>query len=344
MSYQIGIDCINLRPTPRLAHTEYCSNDALRRTIRARQEMEGRPVRSLEEDWECDLVWSVNDGEGWDKRGRQTDMGHADFLEGGVDRREPTPSPFKDVEEVWAFDALKEYGAPEMGGLVAQMENWWQAAQKANPTQVVTTGYYKTLISGAIQAFGWDLLLEAAAEQDKFERVIDGFSNLTMHYVKAHAQTSAPVFIQHDDMVWTAGPFMHPDFYRRVLFPRYREFWKVLHDAGKKVLYCSDGDFTMFVDDIIAAGADGLIFEPCVSLDHVVSRCGKTHAIVGSKVDCRTLTFGTKDQIAVEIDATLKIAMDCPGFMFAVGNHIPSNVPLENALFYYDYLSKRWKR
>jgi uroporphyrinogen-III decarboxylase len=65
---------------------------------------------------------------------------------------------------------------------------------------------------------------------------------------------------------------------------------------------------------------------------------------VGSKLDCRTLTFGTEQQIQNEIDATLKLAMKCPGFMFAVGNHIPSNVPVNNALFYFDYLKRNWIR
>ena len=145
-------------------------------------------------------------------------------------------------------------------------------------------------------------------------------------------------------MVWTEGPFMNPDLYRRIIFPRYAALWKVLRDAGKKVLYCSDGDFTMFVDDLVCAGAHGFIFEPLTSLDCVVEKFGKTHAIVGSKLDARTLTFGNKDQIKQEIDDTLKVAFGCPGFMFAVGNHIPSNVPVENALFYYDYLQKHWKR
>jgi uroporphyrinogen-III decarboxylase len=98
------------------------------------------------------------------------------------------------------------------------------------------------------------------------------------------------------------------------------------------------------VDDVAAAGADGFIFEPTTSLDYVVERYGATKAIVGSKVDCRTLTFGTPEQIRAEIDATLALARDCPGFMFAVGNHIPSNVPVDNGLFYMDYLREHWER
>ncbi len=307
--------------------------------------MPGATPQRFEDALEMDLIWSTNDGPvGWEKRGRVTDMGHADFLEGGVDRRQPKPSPFRSPEEVWTFDAVKEYGLPDFGELVTYYQRSYDDGQKAFENQVLTGGYYKTIVSGAIDAFGWDMLLEAAADQKKFEAVLDSFFQLTLHHMKAWAKTTTPVFIQHDDMVWTAGPFMHPDFYRRVIFPRYAELWKVLHAAGKKVLFCSDGNFTMFVDDIVEAGADGLIFEPLTDLDVVVKRYGKTHCIVGSKVDCRTLTFGRSEQIAAEVDATLKLAMDCPGFMCAVGNHIPSNVPVENALFYLEYLRARWKR
>ena len=52
----------------------------------------------------------------------------------------------------------------------------------------------------------------------------------------------------------------------------------------------------------------------------------------------------TSEEIRAQVDATLEVAFDCPGFVFAVGNHIPSNVPVENALFYFDYLSSRWWR
>jgi len=173
---------------------------------------------------------------------------------------------------------------------------------------------------------------------------IEGFYRLSLHHYRAWAKTSIEVFICHDDVVWSQGPFMHPDFYRQAVFPRYQRLWQVLHEAGKIVLYCSDGTWTQFVGDVAAAGADGFICEPTTSLDTIVERYGHTHAIVGSQVDCRTLTFGSREQIKREIDETLKIAKRCPGFMFAVGNHIPSNVPVENALFYFDYLRQRWRR
>ena len=338
MSYRIGIDAVNLKPTERLAHTEYCSNDALRRALTA-------DGACFEDAIEMDLVWSTNDGPvGWGERGRTTDMGHAEFLEGGVDKRQPRVCPFADPEQVLGFDAVEEYGLPDFDELVAFYEQHYQEAQKAHPNQVFPGGYYKTIVSGAIDAFGWDMLLAAAADQERFERVLDSFYRLTRHHVEAWSKTSIKVYINHDDMVWTEGAFMAPEFYRRVIFPRYEELWRILERAGKRVLFCSDGDFSEFVDDLVQAGADGLIFEPMTDLDPIVEKYGQSHVIVGSKLDCRTLTFGTKDAIRAEIDATLALAFDCPGFIFAVGNHIPSNVPVENGLFCFEYLRENWWR
>lgn len=346
MSYQNGMDALHLRPAERLAHTEYCDSDAIMRAVTGMDPLkDGRAYRRFNDAWQLDYLWMTNDGPvPWSERGRTTDMGHAEFMEGGRDRREARPSPFKTVEDVWEFNAAEEYGLPDFGELVQYYEKWHGDTQAANPNQVCGGGYYKTIVSGAIEAFGWEMLLTAAADQDRFEEVIEGIFRLSLHHCRAWAQTSVGVFMSHDDMVWSEGPFIHPDFYRRAIFPRYKALWRVLKDAGKIVLFTSDGNYSQFLDDVAEAGADGFCFEPMVDLETVVRRFGRTHVIMGSEVDCRTLTFGGRERIKAEVDATLELAADCPGFVFAVGNHIPNNVPVENALFYFDYLSRNWRR
>jgi hypothetical protein len=346
MSYRIGMDILRLKGAERPAHTEYCDSDSLIRAVTGRDPLEDPAAQTAFRDaWQYDFIWSSNDGPvPWHRRGRTTSMGHAEFMAGGRDKNADIHCPFTDVEEVWEFDAVDEYGLPDFEELVAYYEGAYQSMQRGNPEQVCPGGYYKTIVSGAIEAFGWDMLLTAAADQDCFERVLDSFFRLTLHHFRAWAATSIEAFMCHDDMVWSQGPFMHPAFYRRAIFPRYKELWKVLKDAGKIVLYTSDGDFTVFLDDIVAAGADGLCFEPMVDLATVVEKFGKSHVVMGSGVDCRTMTFGTKDDIRREIDESLALARDCPGFMFAVGNHIPDNVPVANGLFYFDYLSSHWDR
>ena len=119
MSYQIGMDCLNLKPTPRLAHTEYCSNTALKRAVTGLPDGHPDMEREFMRRWEIDFIWSTNNGpEPWSDRGRTTDMGHSEFVEGGTDRREPKQCPFRTVEEAWAFDAVAEYGFTDYRKLV----------------------------------------------------------------------------------------------------------------------------------------------------------------------------------------------------------------------------------
>lgn len=336
MSYQVGIDTINLRPTPRLAHTEYCDNDEIVRRVG-----EG----DFREWFELDFTWNADDGLiTWGEHGRVTDMGHAEYAEGGVDKREASACPFESVEEAWEFDAVEEYGLPDFDEQVEAYEEWYQQTQAERDDLVVPGGYYKTLVSGAIQAFGWDMLLQAASDPEKFDQVLETIFQRSLFFYRAWAETSIETFICHDDMVWSMGAFLHPDHYRKSIFPRYKKLWEPLKKAGKKVLYCCDGDFAQFLDDVAEAGTDGFIFEPMVDLDEVVEKYGDTHVIMGSKVDSRTMTFGSKDDIKQQVDATLPLAYQCPGFVFAVGNHIPSNVPVENVEFYINYLKENWER
>lgn len=351
MSRQLALDTICLKPTPRLAHTEYSMDyhkGFVQKVTGIDPTEPGQATlasRAFMKAWDFDFSWCTNDGPiNWGSVGRSTDMGHAVYAADGSDQREPAVCPFTDVEEVYDFDPVREYGLWAHRDLVKWYEEWYRKSQAGIPDQLLTGGYYKTVISGAIQVFGWDMLLLAGAEPDRFARVLQRIGDYTMHYVRAQAETSIEVFIQHDDMVWTNGPFMHPDFYRGVIFPIYRRLWEPLKKAGKKVLFCSDGTFDMFFDDIAACGADGFIFEPSNDLDAVVRKFGQTHCIVGSKVDCRTMAFGTWDEVRRQIDETLALARQCRGFMCAVGNHIPANVSDEMCERYMDYLRAHWAR
>lgn len=345
MSKAIGLAALNLEATPRLAHTEYCTHAALKRRVTGIADEGVAQERAFMDAWDYDLIWHTDDGPvDWSERGRTTDMGHAEFLEAGADRRQPRPCPFRSVQEALAVDAVAEFGLHPMNDLVAYYQRAYDTACTTYPNQLNMGGYYKTLISGAIALFGWEMLLEAAAYSAAFARVLDTIFAQTLHHAEAWARTSIDWYMCHDDMVWSQGPFMRPEFYRAEVFPRYRELFALLHRAGKRVIYTSDGDMSLFVDDVVAAGADALCFEALTQLEPVVERYGQTHALISSKVDARTLTFGSKAEIRAEVERTIALAPQCRGLVVAVGNHIPSNVPVENALYYMETLRSLWGR
>ncbi len=60
----------------------------------------------------------------------------------------------------------------------------------------------------------------------------------------------------------------------------------------------------------------------------------------------RLLGFRLGDRAAfpAEVERCISRGRDCPGFFMAVGNHIPANTPVENALYYnevYEEFSRR---
>jgi hypothetical protein len=296
--------------------------------------------------WGIDFSFGVNDGlrGNWGAHGRATDMGHAVYARDGSDQRNPGVCPFRSEEDVWAFDAVKEYGLPDFDEQVAAYEQSAKAARDAWPGQLTTGGYYKTIVSGAIQAFGWDMFLLAAADAARIEPVLDSFFRRTLFHMQAWATTSIEVIIQHDDFVWTEGAFMHPSIYRKVIIPRYAELWKPLHRAGKKVLFCSDATFMEFVDDLIEAGADGFIFEPSNDFETMARRYGQSMVLVGSAVDCRDLAFCSWDVVRATMDRSFELMRDCRGVIFAVGNHMPANIPPEMMDRFIEYLQANWAR
>ena len=138
MSRQIGLDTVFLRPTPRIAHTEYSLN--------YHTSLFKDSVRQLHDAWELDLLWCTNDGPiEWSQAGRCTDMGHAEYASGGEDRRAASLCPFSRPEEVYEFDPLQEYGLPSHRELVRFYEERYRRLSDSNPNQLITGGYYKTV-------------------------------------------------------------------------------------------------------------------------------------------------------------------------------------------------------
>ncbi|MFC1479231.1 uroporphyrinogen decarboxylase family protein [Planctomycetota bacterium] len=340
MSIETALKNINLEPAERWGHTEY-SLDYHTEYLTERTGVSSDDehfTRAVRDRFAYDFIWSINNGLIiWGDAGRVTDMGHASYAADGSDHRINRESPFTSPEDVWNFDAVEEYGLPDLDAQVKAYEDIVIKGRTDFPGQLKTGGYYRTIVSGAIASFGWEMLLVGCSDPVKMEKVFDSFFRRTLFFMKAWAETSAEVMIQHDDFVWTSGAFMSPDIYREIIIPRYAEMWKPIHEAGKKVLFCSDGNIMEFAGDIVEAGADGLIFEPCNDFETLVKEFGKTVCLVGSCVDCRDLTFGKQEKFISDVDRTFELLERySKGAILAVGNHLPSNIPAEMLDLYFD--------
>lgn len=121
-------------------------------------------------------------------------------------------------------------------------------------------------------------------------------------------------------------------WYREFIFPNYRKLFAPIHESGKKLLYTSDGDYSLFIDDIAGCGVNGFVMEPMTDMRYIAEKYGETHCFIGN-ADTRVLLSGTEEEIRSEVQRCMDIGKKYPGFIMAVGNHIPANTPVENALY-----------
>ena len=352
MSYADGWAALNLEMPARIPRTEYSAEmhwDLIKAVtgidvgVKSTPEAQERAAQAFMKAWNYDFFWNtlISDGEFGPWR---TDMGHAEYAAGGVDRRDTVFSPYKQPEEVIAFDPWEKLGVKDKAALTRRFEEDYARSITAHPDGVNMTGIYVTLVSGMIGLFGWDLLLTAAGlDPDGFGALCNRYGTWIQQYFDALAAARVPVVMVHDDMVWSSGAIFRPAFYNKYVFPNYKRYLEPLLASGKRVMFTSDGNYTRFIDDIADCGFNGFAMEPMTDMRYTVEKYGQTHVIIGN-ADTRILLSGTRAEIRAEVERCMTLGHRCPGFIMCVGNHIPPNTPVENALYYnqvYEELSRR---
>lgn len=352
MTYDIGWAALNLEMPERVPRTEYSAEfywDLVKEVtglnVTPEDEMPAKinGMREFMIAWDYDIFWSTAiDGNVFGEH--RTRMGHASYAAGGVDFDDNVGSPFEDPDDVYSFDPFEAYGEVNHQEAVAMFEKDYKFKCELSPNAVNMTGVYVTCVSGLIDIFGWDLLLESIGEDaDEMGKVVARYGKWIKQYFDALADSNVPVAGVHDDMVWTSGPFTRPEWYRKYVFPVFKELLDPLRQANKKIVYACDGDFTEFIPDCVDCGVNAFVIEPNTDLKFFAEHYKNTHCFIGN-VDTRILLGKGKAEIRAEVERCFKTAKDCPGWVLAVGNHIPPNTPIENALYYnevYNELAKR---
>lgn len=78
----------------------------------------------------------------------------------------------------------------------------------------------------------------------------------------------SPVILIADDLASKIGPIFSPEFLRKVHLPNVKRLAGAWHSHGLKVLYHSDGNWKILIDDFLKCGIDGFYcLEPAVGMD-----------------------------------------------------------------------------
>ena len=269
MAFEDGWAAINLQMPKRIPRTEYSAPspwDLIRAVtgievgVGSPDEIKDRAALEFMRAWNFDFFWNTLIGDTEFGQFR-TDMGHAEYAAGGVDRRDTIFCPYTDPEQVLSFDPWETLGAKNKSELTRRFEQHYRASLEQQPFGVNMTGVYVTLISGLIGLFGWDMLLLAAGvDSVRFGQMTNRYAAWVQQYFDALAEADVPVVMVHDDFVWSSGAIFRPAWYREYVFPNYKKYMAPLIESGKRVMFlenCCYGNETMMIYRMVREGVFG---------------------------------------------------------------------------------------
>ena len=259
---------------------------------------------------------------------------------------------FESIDDVLAYDPLDHMDQRDTGivaeydyrlgvqDLARKLQHAIDERRKATGSRaLVTGGFYNTLFMWPLLTFGWELFLElGAAHPEKTEDLLSRFAERSRKIFQAYALTDIEVVTSHDDICFAGGPVFNPAWLRRMIYPYYEEFWGILRQAGKKVIFICDGNVDGVADDIFACGADGIRSEPLTDWRKIAER-HPDKVLVGDG-DNRIVASSDRPAIFRMVREMTEWGKRHPGYFYCAGNHLPWNLPVEGITHYFGASAK----
>ncbi|MEW6356627.1 MAG: uroporphyrinogen decarboxylase family protein [Planctomycetota bacterium] len=261
-------------------------------------------------------------------------------------QQEVASNRFKSTEEMLRFSPLEQGDFSGwhvvVDGDFSSEEVIYQRYRKNYPKEwgdqapegsSVSVGFYNTMFMWPMLVFGYEHFLQMCLEPE-FERIMNEFAEINRRVFRAFARLPVNFVICHDDIVLSSGPVCSPAWMHKYIFPRYEEYWGLLKDAGKEVIFMVDGCVDAFVDDVMTCGARGIISEPFTDYKAIARRYD--NPFIAGEGDNRILMRNDPDEIKEMVRSMVETGRMSGGYMMCIGNHIPWNVPPDAIKRYLD--------
>lgn len=146
------------------------------------------------------------------------------------------------------------------------------------------------------------------------------------------AAIGADVFALVSDLAFNTSTFMSPAQHEQFLLPYHEEIVSHVHKLGMKIILHSDGNLWPVLDQIVAAGFDGLhpIQPQCMNIGEVKQKHGKDLCLLGN-IDCEhLLPFGSEEDVDKAVRETISTAAPGGGYIISSSNTIHPGCKAEN--------------
>jgi len=179
------------------------------------------------------------------------------------------------------------------------------------------------------------------ADQDQlFRKLLDTVHEFNLRHFELWSQTDVDGVTLGDDWGSQTALLVSPALWRRQFQPLYAEYFALLHRAGKRVFFHSDGMIREIIPDLIAIGADALNCQlSCMDIEEL-GRSFQDKVTFWGELDPQSLLpFGTAGQVREGADRVRR-ALASAGRNFIAQLSWGSEVPTENVLAAFEAWSR----
>jgi len=190
-------------------------------------------------------------------------------------------------------------------------------------------------IEGLYYFMGWELFSYLLADDPSWvSEFLEAATCMAIRRIHAIADYElSPVAMPYGDIAAKGGPMLSPAFLRAEFMPRLKRICDAWHEHGIKCLFHSDGDLGPIVDDLVAAGVDGLNpLETTAGFDvaAVKDRYGDRLFFAGGIDVSQVLPLGTPEQVREECERMIEILARGSGYLLGSTTELNNPVPLQN--------------
>jgi hypothetical protein len=223
--------------------------------------------------------------------------------------------PFSDVPGLVAFLSRKaEQARKDVPTLPADFQERLAYARAMLGDTPIAMPYLGAELDWLYQLAGWELLGPTVVEHpEAIAAYLDAQADRTVKLVHLYAEhltaEDCPVALgAYSDIACNIGLLLSPTFLRFALKPALIKIVAAYHEHGIKVVYHSEGDIRVFLDDLIEAGLDGINpLSPSENMDPVEIRRLYPDLILWGGIDERAvLAHGTPDEVREEVERVVR--------------------------------------
>jgi uroporphyrinogen decarboxylase len=203
------------------------------------------------------------------------------------------------------------------------------------PDGMAVIGQYGDIFTTAWEMMGFETFaVSIYTEPDLVKAIMEKVGELIISMFETMADMEwVDVLWYSDDIAYTEGLMLNPEFYREHFFPLLKKIGDMSKRRDVPFIYHSDGDLWSVMDDIVGAGVSALhpIEPKGLNIKELKEKRGHQLCLCGG-IDLDLLARVTPEEIKTLVRNILAVAAPGGGYCAGSSNSITEYVKVENYL------------